>query len=73
MDPSFPQNQWAPLHTFQKSMGSVEPTEPTLTTPLFQKRYPKIALYVHIQLVKFRKVSYSSSFALIWERAFWYG
>ena len=33
-DPSIPQNPWVPFHTFQKSVGSVEPTEPTLTTPL---------------------------------------
>ena len=32
--PSFPQNPWVPLHTFQKSVGSMEPTEPTLTTAL---------------------------------------
>ena len=29
-----PQNPWVPFHTFQKSVGSVEPTEPTLTMPL---------------------------------------
>ena len=34
MDLSFPQNLKVPFHTFQKSMGSVEPTEPTLTIPL---------------------------------------
>ena len=27
-------NPWVPFHTFQKSVGSMEPTEPTLTTPL---------------------------------------
>ena len=34
MDPSFSQNLWVPFYTFQKSVGSTEPTEPTLTTPL---------------------------------------
>ena len=39
MDPSFPKNPWVPFNTFQKSVGSVEPTEPTLTTPLLIKIY----------------------------------
>ena len=34
MDPSLPQDLWIPFYTFQKSVGSMEPTEPTLTTPL---------------------------------------
>ena len=34
MGPSFSQNLWVPFHTFQKSVGSMEPTEPTLTTLL---------------------------------------
>ena len=33
-DPYFLQNPWVPFHTLQKSAGSVEPMEPTLTTPL---------------------------------------
>ena len=34
MDPPFSQNPWVPFDTFQKSVGSAEPTAPTLTTPL---------------------------------------
>ena len=34
MDPSFSQNPWVPFYVFKKSVGSAEPTEPTLTTPL---------------------------------------
>lgn len=34
MGPSFPQNQWVPFYTFQKSVGSAEHTEPKLTTSL---------------------------------------
>ena len=26
MDPSLPQNLWVPFYTFQKSVGSMEPT-----------------------------------------------
>ena len=36
MGPSFPQNPWVPFYAFQKSVGSAEPTEPTLTTPLLR-------------------------------------
>ena len=32
MGPYFPQNPWVPYYTFQKSVGSVEPT---LTTHLY--------------------------------------
>ena len=31
---SFPQKSCFPYYTFQKSVGSAEPKEPTLTTPL---------------------------------------
>ena len=34
-DPYFLQNPWVPFHNFQKSVGSMEPTEPMLTTPLY--------------------------------------
>ena len=34
-----PQNPWVPFHTFQKSVGSAEPTEPTLTTPLLNPKW----------------------------------
>ena len=33
-----PQNPWVPFHTFQNSVGSMEPTEPTLTTPLYTQQ-----------------------------------
>ena len=32
--PYYPQNPWVPFYTFKNSVGSAEPTEPTLTTPL---------------------------------------
>ena len=37
MDPSFSQNPGVPFYTFRKSVGSAEPTEPTLTTPLLKE------------------------------------
>ena len=39
--PMDPQNPWVPYHTFQKSVGSAEPTEPTLTTSLRGRNEPK--------------------------------
>ena len=43
MDPSLPQNLWVLFYTFQKSVGSMEPTEPTLTTPLAHVLLRKMA------------------------------
>ena len=33
-EPSVPQNPWVSFYTFQKSVGSLEPTEPMLNRPL---------------------------------------
>ena len=38
MGTSFPQNPWVLFYTFQKSVGSVESTEPKLTTPSPESR-----------------------------------
>ena len=48
MDFTFTQNPWVPFHTFQKSVGSMEPKEPTLTTPLQIKMVPKYVLYMYL-------------------------
>ena len=42
--PSFPQNPWVPFYTFQKSVGSAEPTEATLTTPLIRQGEAELSI-----------------------------
>ena len=37
MDPYFSQNPWVSFYIFQKSVGTVEPTEPAQTMPLVFK------------------------------------
>ena len=41
--PSFFHNPWVPFYTFQKSVGSTEPTKPMLTT-VYAPAAPEVTL-----------------------------
>ena len=63
MGPSFPQNPWVPFYTSQKFVGSVEPTEPMLTTPLYHLYFdPQVLIKMELTSSTFSlmKCSYSN-------------